>query len=805
MAQDVTITIKAKDKASQALAATGAMLKRMGARAKGAGASAVKGAKGMNLMAASGAVLGGALGVVTVAAIGTTAALTGLYKAGSKALDAWKEQEEVNRNLADSLSRAGVEADNLQSSFDGLNKMAGEFATKTMFGDEEILTGMAKYVQLTGDAKIEQQELSTILGIASKTKRDTGAAAELYAKALKGEIGPLKDVTSITKEQEERLNKIKDPTLKAAKAQEILAAQFAGVAEAANPTFNAIKNLEDANGDLWQMLGSVIERSGFIPIVLEPVTKAFRSVEAWVDKNHTTLQRYVIDGVMIAIQVFRGFLMVLKGGNQMLGAAKDYIMAAGLGFKYFYEMIKIAGNVMVHFLTSALAGLLKGFDVVLEKAESVAEFFDKDMVKKIQGARKSMKGVKDDLEGIGKASVEAGRANLDQMDALKKKIDEYYANNDPLSKGFNDGLEKIINKTIEVDRNLTKAKKNASKPEVTASKGGGKKPPGPSKARTDAADLARRNEIARRQLSILNESNDARKAALELNLKLYEIQSNKNLTATERITANKKAELDHEKRLLELSKKRADAEAKRAEATKKEREEAAKALQKQMQMENAALQSLAQGLSRLTQGADGVNAVAAGFEHLVSLTAEANRLQTEYNTGVITGAQAINQAFGMAAGAAAVFAEQMGATAKEQAVILSLFELAASVASFAAGDVFGGTQHAAASAMYAAVAATSTSAPSGSAGGSSAGASGGSGGSGQGPSIQKEREKSADMLAERLGAVLGGGNTIIVNYDDRSTHLSKDPKTQDQIANAINKSTRRAGIDPNANKYRRSN
>lgn len=805
MAQDVTITIKAKDAASKVLAATGALMGKLGAKAKGAGASAVKGAKGMNLMAASGAVLGGALGVVTVAAVGATAALTGLYKAGSKALDAWKEQEEVNRNLADSLSRAGVESDKLQSSFDGLNKMAGEFATKTMFGDEQILTGMAKYVQLTGNAKIEQEELSTILGIAAKTKRDTGAAAELYAKALKGEIGPLKDVTSITKEQEERLNKIKDPTLKAAKAQEILAAQFAGVAEAANPTFNAIKNLEDANGDLWQMLGSVIERSGFIPIVLEPVTKAFRSVEAWVDKNHETLQRYVIDGVLFALQIFRGFIYILKGTNQMLGSAKGAILAAGVGFQYLYQTVKLAGDVMVDFITGALAGLLEGFDKVLEAAEGVAGFFDKDMAAKVSGARKEFKGIKEDLEGIGSASIKNAKASMDRLDALKEKIKTYYANNDPLSKDFNKGLEAILNTAVKVEQKLKKAKDNASKPEVTAGKGGGKKPTGPSKARTDAADIARRNEIARRQLSILNESNDARKAALELNLRLYEIQSNKNLTATERITANKKAELDHEKRLLELSKKRADAEAKRAEATKKEREEAAKALQKQMQMENAALQSLAQGLSRLTQGADGVNAVAAGFEHLVSLTAEANRLQTEYNTGVITGAQAINQAFGMAAGAAAVFAEQMGATAKEQAVILSLFELAASVASFAAGDVFGGTQHAAASAMYAAVAATSTSAPSGSAGGSSAGASGGSGGSGQGPSIQKEREKSADMLAERLGAVLGGGNTIIVNYDDRSTHLSKDPKTQDQIANAINKSTRRAGIDPNANKYRRSN
>jgi|LULF01.1.fsa_nt_gb hypothetical protein len=804
MAQDVTIVIRAKDAASKALAATGALLGKMGNKAKGAGAEALKTAKGMELMAAGGAVLGGVLGVLTVAITGTTAAMAGLYKIGQKALGAWEEQEGVNADLADSLSRAGVEANNLQSEFDELNKMAGEFSVKTMFGDEDILRSMSKYVQLTGDAKISQQELSTILGIAAKTKRDTTSAAELYAKALKGEIGPLKDVTSITKEQEERLNAIVDPTKRAAKAQEILAAQFAGVAEAANPTFNAIKNLEDAQGDLWQMMGSVIERSGAIPIVLSPVTKAFRAVEAWVDKNHVTLQRYVIDGVLFAVGVFRGFLTILKGANQLLGEGYRAVKAVGLAYEFLYEMVKIAGNGMVDFITGALSTVIEGFDKFLAKAESVASFVSDDMALKITKARGVFKGVKEDLDAIGKASVANTTQNLKNMEAITKQVKELEEDDSVMFQAFDKGLDRIINKTIEVDRKLLDAKKNASKPTVGAAvQTKGKKDGGLSKARKDAADLARRNELAKRQLAILNETNETRKASLELQLKIYEITSNKQLTAMERKKEARKAELDYEKTLADLQKKRFEAEKKRAEEAKKEQEERNKLIMAQMQRENAALTALSQGLGRLVQGADGVNMVAAGFEHLINLTAEANRLQAEYNTGVITGSQAVSQAFSMAAGAAAVFAEQMGATAKEQAVILSLFELAASVASFAAGDVFGGAQHAAASAMYATVAATSSSAPA-SAGAGSAGSSGGGSRGGGGPSVKDEREKSAEMLAEKLGAVLGGGNTINVFYDDRSTNLSNDPRTGDQLLDVVDGAAKRRGIDLKSNKYRRN-
>lgn len=804
MAQDVTIVIRAKDAASKALAATGALLGKMGNKAKGAGAEALKTAKGMELMAAGGAVLGGVLGVLTVAIGVTTVALTGMYKAGNKALGAWKEQEEVNRDLADSLSRAGVEANNLQSEFDELNKMAGEFATKTMFGDEDILRSMSKYVQLTGDAKISQQELSTILGIAAKTKRDTTSAAELYAKALKGEIGPLKDVTSITKEQEERLNAIKDPTKRAAKAQEILAAQFAGVAEAANPTFNAIKNLEDAQGDLWQMMGSVIERSGAIPIVLSPVTKAFRAVEAWVDKNHVTLQRYVIDGVLFAVGVFRGFLTILKGANQMLGEGARAVKQMGLAYQFLYQFVQMAGNAMVDFITGALSKVIEGFDKFLAKAENVAGFMSDDMALKITKARGVFKGVKEDLDALGKASTLNTAQNLKNMEDITKKVKDLERDDSVMFQAFDKGLDRIINKTIRVDQELQKAKKNASKPTVGAAvQTKGKKDGGLSKARKDAADLARRNELAKRQLAILNETNETRKASLELQLKIYEITSNKQLTAMERKKEARKAELDYEKALVDIQKKRADAEKKRAKKAEKEQKERNKLIMKQMQLENAALTALSQNLGRLSQGADGVNAVAAGFEHLINLTAEANRLQAEYNTGVITGSQAVSQAFGMAAGAAAVFAEQMGATAKEQAVILSLFELAASVASFAAGDVFGGAQHAAASAMYATVAATSSSAPA-SAGAGSAGSSGGGSRGGGGPSVKDEREKSAEMLAEKLGAVLGGGNTINVYYDDRSTNLSNDPRTGDQLLDVVDGAAKRRGIDLKSNRYRRN-
>lgn len=847
MAAEVVIKFSAEDDASKALLE---LIKQTYALAKAEEEAAKKTEEankeiskaeklynGLKGAASSAAKVG--FSALAAGAVALTGALVGLYAAGAAHLEAWKEQDQVNNSVADSLTRAGVAASDVQARFDELNQIAGDLASKTMFGDEDVLRAADEYIRMTGQAKVATEDLSTILGIAAKTQKSTTDAAKEYAKAAKGDIGSLKELTKLTVDQEAALNAISDPALKAAKAQELLRAQFKGVAEDVNPTFNAIKNLSDAQGDLSQMIGSVIDKSGIIPAVLDPVTQAFRAVESWVNANHVTLQRYLIGGLDLLVGKIQWLAPYVEG---LIGLFIDvsvtventgnYIGLMAAAAKMGFLQISEQAHLMVRDVLEQLAAMTRGIaSQILPINESLAQQFF-DAAGAVGALTESVdKSLADTSNGWKQAKEDAER----YMAAI--------ASNDKLGKQQAEGVRSffgaIDSKLAEVRANLARLDREASAPAVRASQGKGPAAPAaPALSSQAGADAAKRQALARADLAVLLEQNEAKKAALQLERDLLDLRLTTGLTAGERELKQAQAMISYKETLqgldderaqtlrdgqltidlmttqneltraqLEYRKELADLEASRdlapeekaLELKRIELEYTDKLRQARLadaRAQAAQIAAQATQLAQLAGAVDETKALGLAFAGLAQVTADARSIQAEYAAGLISGAQAAERALGAASSAAMTFADQMGASAAQQAAILAIFEAAAAAASYATGNVPGGVQHTIASGLYASVAATSASGAKGGAGAGAAGA----GSSLIGPPIDmaKERRQSADYIAEALGKVLSDRPSQVIIYDNRgqqNTTLERSPAVQDKIFKASSQGAARSGLD----------
>lgn len=850
MAADVVIKFSAEDDASKALLdiitkmhkleEQERKLREEGEKNEKQTSKSMKALKALGETAEKAAKAG--LAAVAGAATAAAGAMVGLMAIGAKALNDWKEQDQVNNSLADSILRTGVAAEEVEGRFQALNKVAGEMASKTMFGDEDILRGMDTFIRMTGDATVAQEDLSTILGIAAKTQKSTTDAAREYSKAAKGDIGALKELTSLTVDQEQALQKMADPAAKAAKAQELLRAQFQGAAEDVNPTFNAIKNLTDAQGDLSQMIGSVIDKSGIVPAVLDPMTAAFREVEAWVDANHVTMQRFIIggvDGLVGMVQTVSPYIEGFIGMFIDIGVELDN---TGPKFGLMAQAAKIGFLLIVENAQEMSRDVLIEIQNMMLGIADAIRPFNEDMADMVSDGAELMSDMIDNLNDGAMSNIDAiNAAKLAAQDYIKT-IDSNKKLGQAQAESVRSAFSSIDDRLAQVRLNLKNADRDAKKVEVRASKKGGaaaQAPEKPKLASSAGDDAAKREAIARKELAIVMEQNAARKAALELDLELLKVKQTAGQTAGERELAQTKALLDYRETLKALDEEqaaslrdkqlavdllRATSEVERQrlqyayelaaldanrDLSPEERALELKRLEleavqqlrdarlEDVRAQNAQILAQATQLSQLAQASDEVNKLGASFGALGQLTAGLRDIQAEYTAGMITGAQASQQAI-MASGSAVVtFAGQMGASAKTQAIILSLFEAASAAASYAVGNIPSGVQHTIASGLYAGVAATS--APSAGSPVSSAQMRAPT------PEMAGARRDSANYLSDRLGGQLGGGGGNTFIYDNRNariTTLDRSPEVQREVFEAATQGGMREGYELKRTKKR---
>lgn len=492
-----------------------------------------------------------------------------LDKLKSKTLEyseAGGEQQALDQALFNTMVKRSKSVEEATKEYEELNQAIAQFSNDTGIGDEVLLEAAELYLRTTKDAKLETEELAVMAGIAKAKKTDLRGAAEQYAKAMKGEVGALMELTNLTKGQVDALNAEKNETVRVAKAKELLATQYGGNTKAANTARLAYINNKNALGDLDQTIGQVINTSGLMEAIYNPLTESVRKNEAAIKDNAEGAQR-------LAITVAQNVVTALSGFYEMGMTVLDFVLNFRLGWDALSVDLGIGGKAIeLSFLNignsavilgeDILEPLLERFEGILDMGEQLANFAGmEDFAKGLGDARDQAKGFRASLKGMSK---DASKEILQGEAELRKMVKEGDARLRSMVKDLEDIRKKaaeggkIISK---IQGNLINAKNNVSgnlgpKKTATPNSANPTKPVA-NKSNQEAAvaqaQLAATVQIAQVEAQILKakgDGNDLRVIELERTKAVLEAQKaavgekNKELAALNLANATEAARLD---------------------------------------------------------------------------------------------------------------------------------------------------------------------------------------------------------------------------------------------------------------------
>lgn len=253
-----------------------------------------------------------------------TLPLTLLAKSSIQAADIQaKAEAKVQQALLQTGNAAGY-------TLDQLKKLAAETQSKTLFGDEEILSGVTakllSFTNITGENFRRLQGL--VLDFSTQMKVDASQAAVTLGKALDN---PIKATTQLNRagitftEQEKKKIKALTDAGRAAEAQALildkLNAKFGGQAEAAARTgAGAIKQMQNAWGDLKETIGTVL-----MPYVVALANRLKELFERLQTLSPATKKVIIVIGAFVA--AIGPLLLALGSLNLILPAIKSGVAA----------------------------------------------------------------------------------------------------------------------------------------------------------------------------------------------------------------------------------------------------------------------------------------------------------------------------------------------------------------------------------------------------------------------------------------------------------------------------------------------
>jgi len=281
--EKVGVTYEVKDKATKNLNRVQKGFERTSKSVRETGDVSGKTSKSMGT-------LGKTMGQLKSAAVPVgvaIAAVTGGFIAAKKVVDAsveaFREQDEANRSLKVGLRTVYTNARDVDQAFQDLQPTIADLATSTMFGDEQIAKMAGSFLTATDGAKATAKDLELIADIAEGTGQSAEKAAQQYARALNGELSPrLARMIGITEDGVKALDSIEDATERAAAVQKTFGDRIGGAATKIDPYLRALKNIEDAQGDIQQAFGQSITENQNMVDALEDTHVMLREIESFV-------------------------------------------------------------------------------------------------------------------------------------------------------------------------------------------------------------------------------------------------------------------------------------------------------------------------------------------------------------------------------------------------------------------------------------------------------------------------------------------------------------------------------------------
>lgn len=201
--------------------------------------------------------------------VGAALAAWKVYDVGKQAVMAFSEAEDVVLKLKGALQSNGRDVNTLMADY---NKFANAIQTVTRVDDDAVLGLLqtAESMDLTGDAA--KRAVKNAVALAAARGIDERSAIRMTVALEQGRVEMLGRYFPA-------LRAIKDPTLKAAKAQELLGNAFTVAKESANGTAGQFDQFSNAMGNLQEDFGEILAE--FVkPLVseLKAMTNQFREI-----------------------------------------------------------------------------------------------------------------------------------------------------------------------------------------------------------------------------------------------------------------------------------------------------------------------------------------------------------------------------------------------------------------------------------------------------------------------------------------------------------------------------------------------
>lgn len=162
-----------------------------------------------------------------------------------KGIAAYKEQEQAVNQLNQSLVKQGIFTRELSKDY---QKQASELQKLTTFGDEAIINAQAKLQAYLGETKITKELTAATLDYAAATGKDLKAAVEAVGRSIGTAANPLKEFGI-------ELGKNATIQEKLQAVTQGLTAKVGGQAAAAAQGLGSIEQLNNAIGDLFEIVG----------------------------------------------------------------------------------------------------------------------------------------------------------------------------------------------------------------------------------------------------------------------------------------------------------------------------------------------------------------------------------------------------------------------------------------------------------------------------------------------------------------------------------------------------------------------
>lgn len=234
-----------------------------------------------------------------------TTLFVALAVAVKETVGAYAEQDALNGQLARSLDRVGAAAGTL----DRAQKMMRQNAREHGVAVNEQTVALKTLVEVTGDYDTAARDLQLAIDIQADSTMSLAQAGEALTKVHNGDIGALKKLQVLTKDQIKDLNKVTDETERAAIAMAFLEERFAGAAAENHGLADELaaqeeqmRNMGVAVGDVVAalgqsgagLIGSVLQATGVIEAQKDPVEAlgdSFKDLAADIREGASELEK----------------------------------------------------------------------------------------------------------------------------------------------------------------------------------------------------------------------------------------------------------------------------------------------------------------------------------------------------------------------------------------------------------------------------------------------------------------------------------------------------------------------------------